>query len=314
MTRRSLNSSARRRVGGRETVSERSIHRSSAARAAQDRVPLVGYFTFLRQQSPLLLVAIAIGLLLATGWHVIRPPVYEARASVLVGESPLDKDPPLGLPAQPPSMDTEARVLTSTAVGARVARAADLPNARVAIEQLQVSVPPNTRILEVTFQHERADAAARGANAAVAAYLDLRRKVIVERRAEVIAQRKEYAWMLREDRIALEEELADPSLAAEERGVGLRLRDSLLRAIILVRSQKAYVRRLPVDPGQRVQTAVAPTSTSGPDPFMPLVSGTAVSLLLGLGAARFRMTQARMQHPADPPIPFPPERVVPLRL
>ncbi len=287
--------------------------RSSAARAARDRVPLAWYVTLLRQQWRLLLAAVATGLLLASGLHIMRPPIYEARASVLVGDSPLDKDPPRGLPAQPPSMDTEANVLNSAPVAARVARRTDLPDARAAVERLQVSVPPNSTILEVTFQHEQADAAARGANAAVAAYLDLRRTVITDRRKEVIAQRKEYAGMLREERTALEEELAEPSVGAEERRVGLRLRDSLLRAIILVRSQKAFARQLPVDPGQRVSRAVAPTSTSGPDPSVPLLSGTAVSLLLGLGAARFRMARARTQQPAHVPIPSRPERDRPVR-
>ncbi|WP_162802276.1 hypothetical protein [Ornithinimicrobium murale] len=130
---------------------------------------LVDLFTCLRRNVVLIVVCALGGGLVGAGIQAMAGVPTAVTYSVLAPRNltvgPID--------ARPLSMDSEAALARSGAVLGAVAAATGADPGDV-VDELQITADPNTRILNITYTHPDADAASHGAEAAVAAFIELR--------------------------------------------------------------------------------------------------------------------------------------------
>lgn len=123
-----------------------------------------------------------LGALVAWRWT----PMYDAKASVLLEPSPLyldvtaTEDPPKEI-----TVDTEASMVFSEQAISRVREQLDLPAEPDVRDQLRVTAPPSSRVLEVTARADDPRRAEQIADAATAAYLEVRDDYLSQRREQV---------------------------------------------------------------------------------------------------------------------------------
>jgi capsular polysaccharide biosynthesis protein/Mrp family chromosome partitioning ATPase len=134
---------------------------------------LLGHLRTLRAGWWLVLSLTAVGLLAGTAVALLSPTVYESATSVLVLPTGLeDANATGGRTHGTVNLDTEAQLVTSTAVAgrARVLLHTGTPAAALA-NRVSVSVPPNSTVLDITYSAPTAAAAQAGSHAFAAAYL-----------------------------------------------------------------------------------------------------------------------------------------------
>src|SRR6185312_14867462 len=134
-----------------------------------------------------LVVAVAlVGLLAALGYVLLVPAAVSANAVVAVRPVVTDAFTPSGAGAdRAVNMNVESGLATGTQVVQRLADATggeprDIRNA------LEVEVPTGGQILRFTYQASNAQRAVQGANLAAQAYLDVRRTMYEQQRAEML--------------------------------------------------------------------------------------------------------------------------------
>ncbi|WP_017571316.1 hypothetical protein [Nocardiopsis halotolerans] len=181
------------------------------------------------------------------------------------------------------NLDTEAQILMSDRVSSAVAEAlpGDGPGAEELRERVDVSVPPNSSVLEISYSAPDPEAARAGAQAYADVYLKLRRTGI----DDLIGDHLE---ALRGEQEARYEDLAE---AAAEGTPGGDARVDALRAEITelgdaITPLSALAET--VDPGRVITPADLPEDASSPRPVLWLVGGAALGLLTGLLAAVVR--------------------------
>ena len=151
--------------------------------AAEPRsVDLRDYWQALRRRWVTLLMAAAVGAVLAGAYAVYKGPSYQATAQVLV--TPVTQGP-LNQPSAPAgqlvNMSTEQAVAQSGAVITRAAQVMHVPAAKLqgqAGSQLTITVPNLADVLQMTWTAGSAQSAQRGADAFAAAYLAYRHEVL----------------------------------------------------------------------------------------------------------------------------------------
>lgn len=224
--------------------------------------PLVGaradtggvYFTdLLRRRWWMVLLAVCLGIGGGYGAGARQAPVYTSTTQVLVLPTASDSDEV--------NLDTEAQLVTSMRTAERAATLADLgvPAAALAA-RVEITVPPNSEVLEISFSAGTPERAQRGAAAFAEAYL-------AQRAEAADADAAEWIDALR-DRIAdlRQQQASEPAIEALERELALR-------------------QATPNRPGEVISPATLPTSPSSPNRLLYLLSGLVAGLLAGLGAA-----------------------------
>lgn len=245
----------------------------------------------------LLVIGTGLGYLASTQ----QPATYTATATVLV-------EPAEGNPYAPgtrgqnlANLGTEAELVSSDAV-AQLAKTTLRSNASVAslVEQLSVSNPPNSQVLEVAYSDITPVAARNGANAFANAYLVAR-----ERRAaqSVQAQINNLTKALNANRSALQRNVAAVAKTAagsSARTLAQQRVDAATAVATKLESQISDLRLFQGNPGQLLSPATAPDGTAGlPDWIMP-VAGAGLGLLLGLVFAVWRsLNDRKLRTPDD---------------
>ncbi|QUX29993.1 lipopolysaccharide biosynthesis protein [Nocardiopsis akebiae] len=229
------------------------------------------------------------GLALASAAAVGLPAAYTSVSAVQVQPSGMAEftGERSGRLAGDVNLDTEAQVLLSDRVSSAVAEAlaeegGAAPSVTDLRERVDVSVPPNSSVLEISYSAESPEAARAGAQAYADAYLELRR----ERIDELIDGHLE---ALRGEQEARYEALAEA--AAEPAGPGADARVEALRAEITelgngISPLSALAET--VEPGGVITPAGLPERASSPTPALWLIGGGALGLLAGLLAAVVR--------------------------
>jgi len=245
---------------------------------------------------------IALGLILGAALGAILlqtlPPTYSASAAVLVR--------PVAVSAQTTpgdrlvddvNLDTEAQLVRSLTIANRAAKSIESGQTSIdLIESVSVEVPPNTTILRISFSASTSEAAAAGAQAFAAAYLDNR-----ERSAE-----RDVADQL--DKLNTQLDALDQRLEKLIRSIVSLPENSSTRLIRqtrlqLVRSRYASLQSYrttlesaTISSGQIISDARPPASAAAPDPLVVVAAACALGLLAGLGLAwltRFRSYRLR---------------------
>ncbi|WP_159943876.1 MULTISPECIES: lipopolysaccharide biosynthesis protein [unclassified Nocardiopsis] len=182
------------------------------------------------------------------------------------------------------NLDTEAQILVSDEVSSVVAGAlaegGRAPATEELRERVEVSVPPNSNVLEIAFSAPTPEAARAGARGYAEAYLELRRAQV----DDLAASRLE---ALRAEQENLYEALAE-SAAEDPFSPGTSARVDALRQEITELGNgisPLSALRETVRPGRVITPADLPEDPSGPVPALWLVGGAALGLLAGLLAA-----------------------------
>lgn len=206
-----------------------------------------------------------------------------------------------GVPAEV-NLDTEAQVVSSLAVADK---AAELLKTSLPPEQLvrsvTVSVPPNSDVLEISFDAPTPAEARDGAQAFAEAYLQTRRESVS---LQADQQKSDAAATVRDlqpEVRALSREIATNSRPARD----LRLRSAL--QLVQQRLERAQSLLSDLDtagmmqqPGQVLSPATTPSAPQFPQPYVLLVSTLALGLLSGaVGAWVTRDRREVLVHPLD---------------
>ncbi len=243
------------------------------------------YVGLLRRQWLAVLLCLLLGVGLAFAYAQWAPKEYRSQTSVLVTPTTPDaagSDRTSGI-----NLDTEAQLVTATETVIAAAELLDVPVEDLA-DRVNVSVPPNTEILDITYVGDTAEDAQQGARAFAQAYLDQRQAT-----AEDALQAEFDALQARYD--AVQEQLTavtkagaslpanSPEAARNERQATL-LNDQLAN----IQSSQNRVRSETVTPGRVVTEPRLPSSPSSPDLFLALAAGILLGLVAGIGLAALR--------------------------
>ncbi|MEU1897184.1 lipopolysaccharide biosynthesis protein [Nocardiopsis dassonvillei] len=229
------------------------------------------------------------GLALASAAVVALPAVYTSVSAVQVQPSGMAEftGERSGRLAGDVNLDTEAQVLLSDRVSSAVAEAlaeegGAAPSAADLRERVDVSVPPNSSVLEISYSAGSPGAARAGAQAYADAYLELRRERIdglIESHLEALRGEQEARYEALAEAAG---ESADPG--SDARVEALRAEITELGNGISPLSALAET----VEPGSVITPAGLPERASSPMPALWLVGGAALGLLTGLLAAVVR--------------------------
>jgi capsular polysaccharide biosynthesis protein len=235
-----------------------------------------------------------------TGLALLRivPPSYTATTQLLVT--------PVGVSEQvnqvttrqrePLNLDTEAQIAMSSVVAAKAAQAVNA----TALEPAEVSVPPNSSVLSISYSAADPVTAAAGSRAYAEAYLAHRTE---SAQAALLAQQKLLLAKLKHVNTSLSAVIkqlggltrgtAAHTLATHRQGVLNRQANSLTLKYDALRT-------LAVTPGSVISPATAPSAPSSPSLPLCLGSGLMAGLLLGVAAAMLRdRLDTRLRSAAD---------------
>lgn len=234
-------------------------------------------------------------------YTVLASPVYESQSSVLVLPSEFDTSVTGARTSGEVNLDTEAQLVSSTEIARMAAESMaeeghHLPESpQLLAERVYVQVPPNTSVLEISFQAEEPDLAHAGTVAFSQAYLDYREtsarnQILAE--AETVEERVED---LQDESDELSSRLSSMAEENPERGQVESNRDSLNSQISELNGEVSALESAAaaVSPGRVISTAVEPTSPVSPNAILNLVAAGTVGLLLGVSLAWARQLFAR---------------------
>ncbi|OUC98976.1 YveK family protein [Streptosporangium minutum] len=246
---------------------------------------LADYVSLVRRRWPILLFFLAAGIGGGVALLRLTPPAYTATAQVLVSPTGLSEqtNQVTNRQREPLNLDTEVQIAQS-AVVAEKARAV----LKSTPEPVDVSVPPNTSVLEISYTAADPHTAAAGAGAYAQAYLANREESATQ---ALDAQLKALLAKLKQVNASLVTVAGTlPGLArgTAERTIALQRQTVLSRQIYNLTVRYDALRTVPVTPGSVISEPVAPAEPGAPSPPLHLGSGLMIGLLAGVGAAWVR--------------------------
>ncbi|TDU87115.1 subunit length determinant protein [Kribbella voronezhensis] len=255
----------------------------------------------LARRLPIVALLLVIGTGLGYLASMQQPATYTATATVLV--QPADGNPyaPGARGQNLANLGTEAQLVSSDAV-AQLAKTSLRSNASVAalVEQLSVTNPPNSQVLEVAYSDITPVAARNGANAFANAYLVAR-----ERRAaqSVQAQINNLTKARTANQSALQRAVATlgkTAAGSPARALAQQRVETTTAEASKLESQISDLRLFQGDPGQVLSPATTPTSPAGLPGWILPAAGAALGLLLGLVFALWRsLNDRKLRTPDD---------------
>ncbi|WP_168221062.1 tyrosine-protein kinase domain-containing protein [Actinomadura sp. WMMA1423] len=231
-------------------------------------------FSLVRRYLGALVVLALLGTGAGVALELAVPPPFKATATVLV--SPLEGNPysPEGRGDDLVNLQTEAQLVATDSVAKIVERKLG----REAQGDIGVSVPPNTQVLNLTYTSNSSGNARSGAQAFADAYLEYRTQ-----RAQAVVNNQLAKLKAQSSRVERLLQRANTELAAASgsRRATLQQRvTAYTNQLGVIDEQSNDIASTPIDPGQVITPADAP---SGPGIMRPAMYG-AVGLVLGLVA------------------------------
>ncbi|WP_157432973.1 hypothetical protein [Actinomadura rifamycini] len=262
-----------------------------------DAVPLTRYARFARRHLVLFCVLPALfgasGLLVA----VLAPKSYVSTVNVLAPRVPLHIGQLLGpgddaedtRPPKPSTVDTEAQLVRSDEVIERLATVPGFRGSpRVLRERVTITVPSNTRVLEIGVRAPTPEQARDGAAIVGESYLNLRHQIlggVRQRNRESLARRES---VLEEQLKTFPDENASQSqLTARTR------RQAVQKQLKEVRNQLSAIDGADLESGEIIRYASLPQRTENRRRDVALSTGAAAGLTLALGIALLRDRRPR---------------------
>ena len=257
---------------------------------------LSDYGALIRRQWWVVALAILIGIVGGLWYTSVQKKIYTSTTQVLVTPTGVDDDAVStnSRTRTEINLDTEAQLLTSTAV---VALVPDILGTEAALDDLadsvRVTVPPNTEVMTIKFKAATAGAARDGADAFAVAYLSNRAQMA----SDQIAARQD----LRQTQVRARTESLQEVTAllgtlvpgSAERAVAEAQVQSLSAQIAILTAEANELESRPVTPGRTITEATVPRRPSSPVLFVNLAGGEMLGLLLGCGVASLRQLSDR---------------------
>jgi succinoglycan biosynthesis transport protein ExoP len=271
---------------------------SEIARRESASYSLSDYAAMLRRRWAWLVFGLLIGL--GAGWlaNTSLSPTYVSQANVLVEPTGVSSTTVAnGRTSGEINLDTEAQLVKSAEVATKAqAELGSTTPLTELVDQVTITVPPNSQILSIAFEADSATAAQRGAQAFAQAYLDSRAELAA---ADVTTRTAELEKQIKSASAALGDvldQLASLALDNPERVFAESRRSQLSDRIASLTQQVQDLSTLDDRPGRIIDPAVLPDSRSGPGTVMIYASSLMLGLLLGLGLMLLRERADRRLH------------------
>ena len=248
-------------------------------------LPLLSdYPRFVRRHRLLLALLIGAGLMVGIVLSRQQPPNFSATASVVLVPVPMYVTPATG-GLMPPevSIDTDAQLLRSPEVLGAIGDALDI-DPREAESHLSVTASPNSHVLHLTVSAHTAELSARAADAAVAAFIDVRRVALGALEDDQLRQLRLY--------VTDQEEMLSKEWA---RRLVIPGPDEAFAEVQELKAGLEELEEARRTPAQVVRPAAKPTRPEHSNAEVPIISGLMLGLVCGclLGAGRDRMRPRR---------------------
>ncbi|ASU82476.1 hypothetical protein CDO52_06480 [Nocardiopsis gilva YIM 90087] len=258
---------------------------------------LSDYLAMLRRQWRVVVAAALAGVVLAAIAVVLAPKTYMATTSVQVRPSGLAEltDRRGGRTDGEVNLDTEAQIVRSVRVAGVAAKVlgTDEDPARLR-QRVQVTVPPNSSVLDIGYAAGSPEAARTGSAAFADAYLAYRRNEAIDRIDGRLASLRAEV----KDRAEKLDKLAESTSDGEDDSRTRAESQSVQREITDLNSEinPLSALRASLTPGQVISPAAKPESAAAPSSLLWLVSGLMLGLMAGLTAAYVRERRDRRLH------------------
>ena len=259
---------------------------------------LADYTRPLRRRWRWIAIGTALGFVLGLAAAALVHHGYTSTASVAVTPTDVQQDVNNvnGRTQDVINLDTEAQLVKSDAVAARVRRVLQGRAPLATIERrVSVTVPPNTTVLRISYTGTSPRGAVAGAQAYATSYLSVRALTATRLlRSQVAAVRKQMS--------AVAEELAlqkAPAVTASERSLrAVRYRALATESTALAKQLSILTTKV-VTPGSVIAGATTPSGNGGRW-LLFLLSGTMLGFLAGVGCAVVRdRTDTRIRELRD---------------
>lgn len=264
---------------------------------------LSDYAAMLRRRGWVIAVAVALGLALAGLALVVFPKKYTSEASVQVMATGAEKIEGAGggRTNDGINLDTEAQLVQSADV---VARAERLMRVRIPMEDIlqdvQVTVPPNTTVLTIAYTGGSARSAQEGAHAFAQAYLDSRKAAAQAQINDAIASINRQLVTQRDSLRQWSGKVTSLPKNSSDRSYAQVQRDLVRSDIEKLNGQLSPLMSATVTPGRIITDADLPDGPSSPLPLVFLGGGLFAGLLVGLVMAFIRERSDKyIRHPRD---------------
>ena len=242
----------------------------------------------LRRRWRVMISCMLLGVLLGAVYVLLSPPSYTSRAVVTV--SPLLD---LTGSTNPQLIDvntaTESNVVSSTSVAERVVPVIKWTDGVSALlDQLAVTSPLGSQILEIRFSADTPQLAAAGANAFAQSYLAYRQETAeaqIKDRSDKLDAR---IAALDKQSAALAAQIASKNTSAADRREATAARTELGQQIDRLRAQQGQLSVLTVTPGQFVDRGLPPPGSGSASLPVSLAAGLVVGAVAGIGLALWR--------------------------
>lgn len=245
-------------------------------------VSLTDAVAVLRHRWRPVVIMLVVGVLTAFGAYKLAQPVYVAESTVRVYPLPADVTTP-SVSQKDVSMATEVGVVTTPSVAAEAAKAiswtgplSDL------LEQVDVSSPSDSLLLDIQFQAGSAQGAADGADAFAKAYLAQRGAVATAAADALLKNVTAQVTKLQKQIDALDDKIDALPVNSSTRDSLVRQRDSLESQVQALGAMASSTSLLSLTPGALVGPAEIPQSKAAPRLSIYLAAGALLGLLLGL--------------------------------
>jgi capsular exopolysaccharide synthesis family protein len=250
---------------------------------------LRGYLTVLRRHKWTILLVTAVAVLAALIFSFQQTPIYASTAKIAVTpptvNQTLDNVPITTLV----NMETEREIAASVSVAEIVDTELETPfTPDELLEELDVGVPTNSQILEITYSHPDPIVAQQIAQAFADGYLEFKsdeaRRDYTRLRSDILGDIEEIQANLQEAQAAFEtaEEGSDESFRAQTNIAVYR------DQITSLRTQLGPLSVIDIDPGLVFQDADLPEEPASPNHYVNGGLALFVGLALGVGLAFLR--------------------------
>ncbi|GAA4234558.1 uncharacterized protein involved in exopolysaccharide biosynthesis [Streptosporangium album] len=240
------------------------------------------YTSLLRRRWPTLLIFLAAGLGGGAALFQLTPPAYTASTQVLVAATglPEQTNQVTNRQREPLNLDTEVQIAQSATVAKKVKTALKSTPGPV-----EVSVPPNTSVLQISYTAADPRTAVAGADAYAQAYLANRRESTTQaldaQLKALLAKLKQVSASL----VTVVDSLPALARGTAERTIALQRQNVLSRQVYNLTVKYDALKTIAVTPGSVISDAVTPARPSSPSAPLNLGSGLMLGLLAGAGVA-----------------------------
>lgn len=245
---------------------------------------LASLLAVLRRRQRWITGTVLVAVVVSVALSLVTTPVYRARAEVLVEPEVETTDPMLAgrVFFLEQELETQLRLMESEVIGARVAESLSLGvSGRQVLDDVQASVVPDTRVIQVVASDTDPERAAQLAQSFADEYLAFRREDAAERLAEASASMQARIDRGRQEVARLDEEIANAE-GSGRIGSLVNERDSVTEELADLEGQLSQLEAADAvarGGGRVIQAAEVPSRASEPQPARNAV----VALMLGLG-------------------------------